>query len=119
MTRKIIVIRGEPVAQALLLGPLDAECGRVLLGKAESLLAAGYRFVVLDLSALTDVDDQGAKALARACRCFDEDDGWLSLRGMSDDLESRLVSYEGRHVGAWIPGLPPRGFGPAHIEEWP
>jgi anti-anti-sigma regulatory factor len=98
MALKISVIREAPRALLTLIGSLDHESVRVLRLKAQSALATGHRFLLLDLSDLTSLDEAGAEGLRYVHRIYSIAGGRLVLAGLDLDLEACLLRYGGDDV---------------------
>lgn len=103
MSLKVTVTRGAPLATAVLHGALDRDSARVLRLKAQSLLATGHRFLVLDLTQLTGIDEAGVDVIVYARRIYRLAGAALSLVGAGVDLEDRIERLESRAVLAAYP----------------
>lgn len=95
MPVKLIVVRGQPVAHAALMGRLDAASGDVLERKVDDLRGDGYLTVYLDVSAISGVDEHGLAALARVRRRFGDHAGRLTVLGLPLAWQSWLDRLDG------------------------
>jgi anti-anti-sigma regulatory factor len=78
-------------------GTLDATTMGELTGRIDAALAAGVRWLIVDIAEATPVADPALDALVAAARELRGRKGELILAGASDDVTARLARLEIAH----------------------
>lgn len=76
-------------ARIALSGPVDVACGAALVDAATSAVAR-YKFVEIDLAAVTAIDEVGVRALVKVKRFADAHDALLSVVGTPAVVDGAL-----------------------------
>lgn len=99
---QIIVTQAQgqvPVTVITIEGDLDASSYRDLIQKAQELIAAGTRYILTEMSAITFISSAGIVALhtialmLRGEKLPDPESGWDSLRSIDRDRDSGMQKY--------------------------
>ena len=64
-------------------GEIDVDASAAIDTELDALIAAGARFIVLDLGAVTFLDSSGIRSVVRAARAVDDRGGRLTCTGLS------------------------------------
>jgi anti-sigma B factor antagonist len=80
--------------EVMIAGELDVEAAGSLDRELDALIAAGARFIVLDLGGVTFLDSSGIRSVVRAARAVADRGGRLTCAGLSG-AASRVLEISG------------------------
>jgi anti-anti-sigma factor len=118
---RITTVRHDAELLAVLTGRLNAHTSDLLMGCCRSWADDGMRSIVVDLSALTDLDGWGVAALVRSRRVLRAHAGTLRVTGAPEGAR-QLLARTGLSTGTPAsPGSPARPIRrPAGVASaWP
>ena len=75
-------------------GEIDVDAAAAIDTELDALIAAGARFIVLDLGAVTFLDSSGIRSVVRAARAVGDRGGRLTCTGLSG-AASRVLEISG------------------------